>query len=117
MTTTPPLQLWRVETLRPINTKDAKTIITHISWKSSDESAKEYADEVVRKGGQLVAITKYVAPDRVFPVFDRLDFLLSNGHTITKEKEYWRLRNKHGKLILTGTTYRDLCINIALAGL
>ena len=44
MTTTPPLQLWRVETLRPISTKDAKSIITHISWKSSDESAKEYAD-------------------------------------------------------------------------
>jgi hypothetical protein len=53
----------------------------------------------------------------VFPVFDRLDYLLSNGHTITKEKDYWRLKDKTGESVMTGHTYRDLCLNIVLAGL
>ena len=117
MTTTPPLQLWRVETLRPISTKDAKSIITHISWKSSDESAKEYAAEVVRKGGQLVAITKYVNHEAVFHVFDVLDRLLADGHTIDRDDKHCWIKNRDGKKVMTGTTYRDLCINIVLAGL
>jgi len=117
MTTTLPLQLWRVETLRPISTKDEKTIITHVTWRTSDESAKSYADEVVRKGGKLVAITKYVNHEAVFHVFEVLDRLLADGHTIDRDDKHCWLKDRKGKKVMTGHTDRDLCLNIVLAGL
>jgi len=53
----------------------------------------------------------------MYPVFDRLDSLLSDGYTIAKRDTGWCLYGPQNVLACHGLSFRGLCANIVLAGL
>lgn len=52
-----------------------------------------------------------------YPIFDILERLLSTGHEIKKQDDLWHLFRGDGEGLMTGRTFRELCVNIVLAGM
>jgi hypothetical protein len=59
----------------------------------------------------------------MYPVFDTLDRLYREGHIIipnrsdTQNASFLLINQNDGTTAMTGSTFRDLCVNILLAGL
>jgi hypothetical protein len=55
----------------------------------------------------------------LFPVFDTLDRLIRQGHRVIQpvSNGSFYLANADGQLLASGRSFRDLCVNIVLAGL
>jgi hypothetical protein len=55
----------------------------------------------------------------MFPVFDTLDRLYRDGFKVIRNFRNGRfiLMETGGKVVMTGSSFRDLCVNIVLAGL
>ena len=54
-------------------------------------------------------------PD-LFPVFDSLPRLWESGHVTKEQDGKWWLFRGDGEGLISGETFRDLCINIVLGG-
>jgi len=54
--------------------------------------------------------------DEMRPIFDVLPRLWATGHRIVEQFELCHLLDKDGNGIVTGKTFRELCVNILLAG-
>jgi len=54
--------------------------------------------------------------DEMLPILDILPRLWATGHKIVEQFELWHLLDKDGNVIVTGKTFRELCVNILLAG-
>lgn len=65
-------------------------------------------------GDKLIKLTD---TEEVLPIFDVLPRLWSAGYTTREQDGEWNLFRKDGEAITTGKTFRDLCVNILLAGL
>lgn len=55
--------------------------------------------------------------ENLYPVFDRLEMLLSMGFRLSHQDGQWHLFNPEGEGIACGQTFRALCVNIVLEGL
>ena len=55
----------------------------------------------------------------MYPVFDTLDRLMRQGHRVIQpvSNGSFYLANADGQLLASGSSFRDLCVNIVLAGL
>jgi hypothetical protein len=55
----------------------------------------------------------------MYPVFDTLDRLYRDGFKVIRNFRNGRfiLMETGGKVVVTGKSFRDLCVNIVLAGL
>ena len=55
----------------------------------------------------------------MWPVFDTLDRMCRDGWKIhfDTDSERFMLLSKRGALQMTGSSFRDLCVNIVLAGM
>jgi hypothetical protein len=55
----------------------------------------------------------------MYPVFDTLDRLMRKGYQVKQpfDKDGFYLLNAAGGIEATGSSFRDLCVNIVLAGL
>jgi hypothetical protein len=53
----------------------------------------------------------------LYPIFDILQRLFREGHTITEQDDRWWLFDRNGEGVISGLSVRDLCVNIVLAGL
>ena len=55
----------------------------------------------------------------LFPVFDTLDRLMRQGHKLIQpiDNGSFYLLNAAGGIVISGTSFRKLCVNIVLAGL
>jgi len=49
-----------------------------------------------------------------YPVFDILQELLHYGATIKEQDGRWHLFAKNGEGIISGTTLREMCVNLVL---
>lgn len=54
---------------------------------------------------------------RLFPIFDILERLWRAGYTTVEQDGRWWLFAATGEGIMSGSTFRDLCVNIVLAGI
>ena len=54
--------------------------------------------------------------DSLMPILDILPRLWSTGHTTVEQDGKWWLFDSRGEGLTFGTDFRDLCINIILAG-
>ena len=68
--------------------------------------------------------TKTVAVDEVplkpingYAIFDILERLYESGHSTLKSGGVWWLLDKDSEGVISGETFRGLCVNIVLAGL
>jgi hypothetical protein len=52
-----------------------------------------------------------------YAIFDILERLFSEGYTTQKLGERWWLFDNGGERVVSGVTFRDLCVNIVLRGL
>ena len=50
--------------------------------------------------------------DKVYPIFDILPRLFRTGHYIDEQDGRWWLFDAKGEGVISGETYRSLCINI-----
>lgn len=57
-----------------------------------------------------------VSRDEFYPIFDILPELWNKGYTTVEQEGLWHLFDKHGEGVLSGKDFRQLCINIVLAG-
>lgn len=62
-------------------------------------------------------LIKLTDADEVMPIFDVLPRLWSEGYRTCEQDGEWHLFRKDGEGIAIGKTFRDLCVNILLAGL
>jgi len=62
-------------------------------------------------------LIKLTDAQEVLPIFDVLPRLWSDGYRTCEQDGNWHLFRKDGEGIATGKTFRDLCVNIVLAGL
>ena len=55
----------------------------------------------------------------MYPVFDTLDRLMRKGYQVKQpfDKDGFYLLNAAGGIVMRGSSFRDLCVNIVLAGL
>lgn len=56
-------------------------------------------------------------PSEVYPIFDILPRLWSAGYTTCEQDGRWHLFRKDGEGVVSGVTFRDLCVNIVLCGI
>jgi hypothetical protein len=56
-----------------------------------------------------------VKPIDAYPIFDILERLYDSGHYTTKQDGRWILFDKGGEGVMSGETFRGLCVNIILA--
>jgi len=54
-------------------------------------------------------------PD-AYPIFDILPRLWASGHATKKQDGTWWLFRSDGEGLISGRTFRELCVNIVLAG-
>ena len=71
-----------------------------------------------RRGGQLLieARDALKALDEGFAIFDILPRLWATGHKTVEQDGKWHLFRNDGEGLMVGATFRDLCVNIVLAG-
>ena len=50
--------------------------------------------------------------DKIYPIFDILPRLFKTGHYIDEQDGRWWLFDGKGEGVISGETYRSLCINI-----
>lgn len=56
--------------------------------------------------------------DDLYPVFDILPRLWASGYETRKHEDGgWMLYTRHGEPVVDGHSFRELCVNIVLAGL
>lgn len=55
--------------------------------------------------------------DEMIPIFDVLQRLWSEGCTTREQDGEWHLFRQDGEGMAVGKTFRDLCVNILLAGI
>lgn len=53
-------------------------------------------------------------PSEVYPIFEILPRLWSQGYVTVNRGELWRLCDAAGWEIVNGKTFRELCVNIVL---
>jgi hypothetical protein len=52
-----------------------------------------------------------------YPIFDILPRLWKEGYKTIEQDGRWWLFDKGGEGVISGETFKDLCVNIILAGL
>lgn len=62
-------------------------------------------------------LIKLTDADEVMPILDVLPRLWGEGYRTCEQDGEWHLFRKDGEGIVLGKTFRDLCVNILLAGL
>lgn len=62
-------------------------------------------------------LIKLTDAEEVMPIFDVLSRLWAEGYRTCEQDGNWHLFRKDGEGIAIGKTFRDLCVNIVLAGL
>jgi hypothetical protein len=62
-------------------------------------------------------LIKLIDAEEVMPIFDVLPRLWAEGYKTREQEGEWHLFRKDGEGIAIGKTFRDLCVNILLAGL
>ena len=60
---------------------------------------------------------KLIDAEKMYPIFDVLPRLWAEGYSISEQEGRWWLWDKQGEGVTNGFTFRDLCVNIVLAGL
>lgn len=92
------------------------------AWK--DRSNMEIRGMLARVEGKhrelcLEAQSRISKQDQNYAVFDTLDRLMRQGHKIVQpiDNGSFYLLNAAGGIVMSGKSFRDLCVNIVLAGL
>lgn len=62
-------------------------------------------------------LVKLVDSNQVLPVLDLLPRLWETGHVTKEQDGQWWLFDKTGEGVIAGSSFRDLCLNIVLAGI
>lgn len=62
-------------------------------------------------------LVKIVDADFLVPILDILPRLWSRGFRTSEQDGRWWLWRSDGEGIVSGATFRELCVNIVLAGL
>ena len=55
-------------------------------------------------------------PDAIYPVFDRLEEILTDGGYIKKHGRMWWLFDADGNGLSAGDSIRGMCVNLVLGG-
>jgi hypothetical protein len=66
---------------------------------------------------QFYQIGRSQASRELYPVFDILQRLWASGHKTVEQDGQWWLFDKSGEGKTCGRTFREMCVNIVLAGL
>jgi hypothetical protein len=71
----------------------------------------------VQLAWEMYQIGRSQAQRELYPVFDSLQRLWASGHVTTEQNGQWWLFDEAGEGKSYGRTFRELCVNIVLAGL
>lgn len=65
----------------------------------------------------LVSETRERTEATMYPIFDILPRLWASGFKTVEQDGEWHLFEKGGDGLMTGKTFRELCVNIVLGGM
>ena len=82
-----------------------------------DTVGAEYIATDVQLAWEMFQVGRSQVEREIYPVFDRLDSLLSAGYTIANRDIGWCLYGPQNILACHGLSFRGLCVNIGVAGL
>jgi hypothetical protein len=82
-----------------------------------DTAVAEYIATDVQLAWEMFQVGRSQAEREMYPVFDILQRLWASGHKTVEQDAHWWLFDKAGEFKSCGRTFRELCVNIVLAGL
>jgi len=88
-------------------------------WTGKYDPNKPPKSSVIHSDAVLVGKAVMRESDKlnVFPIFDILERLYNGGFTTRKQGDRWWLFTPDGEDVISGETFRELCVNIVMSGL